>query len=61
MSCGEHEYKGKHPRCEKCGMHRAWETIKKQHLCHPCSRILRGLSAIKSRKKKEDKEGTKDA
>ncbi len=57
MTCGKHEYKGDAPRCETCGLHRAWETIKGKKVCRPCSRVARGLPAIKP-KKKEKEEGT---
>ena len=53
MTCGKHEYTGNAQHCEKCSLHRARETLKGKKVCHPCSRVARGLPAIKPRKKEE--------
>lgn len=47
MACGTHQYDGSHPLCEKCGQHRQRETVEGQHVCRPCSRVLRGWPPIK--------------
>jgi len=54
MTCGKHEYTGDAQRCEKCGLHRVRETLKSKKVCRPCSRVERGLPAIKPRKKEEE-------
>ncbi len=54
MTCGKHEYKGGAPRCEKCGLHRARETLKNKKFCRPCSRVERELPPIKPKKEEEN-------
>ena len=55
MTCGKHEYRGDSPRCEKCGLHRASETLKGKKVCRPCSRVERGLPPIKPKKEEEER------